>query len=184
MPQKISDILLSLFLVVDQFDMTSLELLFSGAAPLGAALSKQVGLCECMSCKNGAETFMLGDQETASEAEGQEPSQNSSGYVLRLHTIEQRIIWHDTGYGLTETSPTCHLVPIADGERKIGSIGVLLPNLEARLVVDGEGDGNIDAKPGQPGELWIRGPIIMKVRFPALPYFCNLQLTNVIHRVT
>ena len=75
-------------------------------------------------------------------------------------------------------------MPIADGERKIGSIGVLLPNLEARLVVDGEGDGNIDAKPGQPGELWIRGPIIMKVRFLALLYLCNLRLTNVMHRVT
>jgi hypothetical protein len=46
---------------------------------------------------------------------------------------------------------------------KIGSIGTLLPNLEARLVVDGDGDGNIDAEQGQPGELWVRGPSVMKV---------------------
>lgn len=66
------------------------------------------------------------------------------------------------GYGLTETSPTTHLVPKSHGVSKIGTVGLLLPNLEARLVVDGEGDGNIDAQEGQPGELWIRGPSIMK----------------------
>jgi acyl-CoA synthetase (AMP-forming)/AMP-acid ligase II len=45
---------------------------------------------------------------------------------------------------------------------KIGSIGVLLPGLEARLAVDGNGDGDIDAAEGAPGELWIRGPLVMK----------------------
>ena len=30
------------YLAVDQYDMSTLETLFSGAAPLGAALSKQV----------------------------------------------------------------------------------------------------------------------------------------------
>ena len=45
---------------------------------------------------------------------------------------------------------------------KAGSAGVLVPNLEARLV---ENDG-IDVKPGEPGELWLRGPTVMKV--PAL----------------
>jgi len=42
---------------------------------------------------------------------------------------------------------------------KAGSVGVLLPNLEARLV----GDDGVDAKPGEPGELWLRGPTVMKV---------------------
>jgi acyl-CoA synthetase (AMP-forming)/AMP-acid ligase II len=46
---------------------------------------------------------------------------------------------------------------------KIGSIGILLPRLEARLVVDGDGNGDIDAAVGAPGEIWIRGPSIMKV---------------------
>nr|WBR81425.1 4-coumaroyl-CoA ligase [Sanghuangporus baumii] len=62
------------------------------------------------------------------------------------------------GYGLTETSPNSHLLPEADADRKIGSIGLLLPNLEARVDTD---DGE-DAKEGEPGELWLRGPTIMK----------------------
>ncbi|KAJ8076858.1 hypothetical protein PM082_001281 [Marasmius tenuissimus] len=66
------------------------------------------------------------------------------------------------GYGLTETSPTTNLLPANDDVRKIGSIGTLLPNLEARLVADDEGDHIIDAAEGQPGELWVRGPTIMK----------------------
>ena len=46
---------------------------------------------------------------------------------------------------------------------KLGSVGVLLPRLEARLVVDGDGNGDIDAAEDAPGELWIRGPSVMKV---------------------
>ena len=62
------------------------------------------------------------------------------------------------GYGLTETSPVTHILPVEDCDRKIGACGVLLPNLEARLVTD---DGE-DAKDGEPGELWLRGPTVMK----------------------
>ena len=51
------------------------------------------------------------------------------------------------------------LVPEEAATRKVGTIGVLLPNLEARLVLE---DGS-DAKEGEPGELWLRGPTIMKV---------------------
>lgn len=65
-----------------------------------------------------------------------------------------------TGYGLTETSPTTHILAVEDCLRKVGWVGSLLPNLEARLVVDDVEDVN----EGQPGELWIRGPSIMKVR--------------------
>lgn len=65
------------------------------------------------------------------------------------------------GYGLTETSPVTHLLPAKDGVRKVGSIGILLPNLEARLVASDE-DNIIDAAPGEPGELWVRGPTVMK----------------------
>ena len=64
---------------------------------------------------------------------------------------------------MTETSPTTHVLQAPYAISKIGSIGTLLPNLDARLVVDGDGDGNIDAEEGQPGELWLRGPTIMKV---------------------
>lgn len=55
------------------------------------------------------------------------------------------------------------MIPIEHGMRKVGSIGILLPNLEARIV-DGDGNGDVDVEEGQPGELWVRGPTIMKVR--------------------
>lgn len=72
-------------------------------------------------------------------------------------------LFDDSGYGLTETSPTTHLLPVPDALRKVGSIGILLPNLEARLLVDGDGNGDVEAAEGQAGELWLRGPSIMKV---------------------
>ena len=62
---------------------------------------------------------------------------------------------------MTETSPVTHLLPPKDDVRKLGSIGVLLPNLEARLIASDE-DNIIDAAPGEPGELWVRGPTVMK----------------------
>lgn len=47
---------------------------------------------------------------------------------------------------------------------KAGSIGCLHPCLEARLVNE-EDDGTInDAMEGEPGELWVRGASVMKVR--------------------
>jgi 4-coumarate--CoA ligase len=63
------------------------------------------------------------------------------------------------GYGLTEMSPVSHLQPYDKFLSQAGSVGILLPNLEARLV----GDGDVDVKPGKPGELWLRGPTVMKV---------------------
>ena len=60
------------------------------------------------------------------------------------------------------------MLPTKDCLRKVGSIGVLLPTLEARLVVDdislADGTEGRDAKLGESGELWIRGPTVMKVR--------------------
>jgi 4-coumarate--CoA ligase len=61
-------------------------------------------------------------------------------------------------------------VQSADGLRKLGSVGILLPNLEARLVLDI--DGLDDAKQGESGELWIKGPSVMKVGFIKTPR-CN-----------
>ncbi|KAK7044894.1 4-coumarate--CoA ligase-like 7, partial [Favolaschia claudopus] len=76
---------------------------------------------------------------------------------LRKHGVRCDIV---QGYGLTETSPTTHLLPHTEAERMMGSIGYLMPNLEARLVVDD--DGKVDAEEGGAGELWIRGPSVMK----------------------
>jgi len=61
------------------------------------------------------------------------------------------------GYGLTETSPVTHTA--IPETYKAGSIGVLVPNTEVR-VVDPETGQDLDAN--QPGELWIRGPQVMK----------------------
>jgi long-chain acyl-CoA synthetase len=61
------------------------------------------------------------------------------------------------GYGLTETSPLTHANPI--GRAKAGSIGVPLPDTDARVV---DLDTGTDVNPGAPGELLIRGPQVMK----------------------
>ncbi|KAJ7575981.1 AMP binding protein [Mycena floridula] len=65
------------------------------------------------------------------------------------------------GYGLTEMSPTTHIRPATVGDHKIGSVGTLLANLEARLVETREGSTK-DAEEGKAGELWLRGPTVMK----------------------
>jgi long-chain acyl-CoA synthetase len=63
------------------------------------------------------------------------------------------------GYGLSEASPVTHRNPIF-GPRKPGSIGVPLPNTDAKIV-DLE-TGTIELPPGEPGELIIKGPQVMK----------------------
>ncbi|KAF7351415.1 4-coumarate--CoA ligase-like 7 [Mycena sanguinolenta] len=55
-------------------------------------------------------------------------------------------------FGLTETTTGTHLLPFRDSDRKIGSVGLLCSNLEARIIHDDE--GNVDAQEGAPGELW------------------------------
>ncbi|MCS7225122.1 MAG: long-chain fatty acid--CoA ligase [Armatimonadetes bacterium] len=64
------------------------------------------------------------------------------------------------GYGLSEASPVTHVNPIWDGENRIGSIGLPLPDTDCRIV-DLE-TGTQDLPPGQEGELLIRGPQVMK----------------------
>ena len=61
------------------------------------------------------------------------------------------------GYGLTEASPVTHCNPVF-GERKIGSIGLPLPSVEAK-VVSPEGQ---DLGVGEVGELAVKGPNVMK----------------------
>lgn len=62
------------------------------------------------------------------------------------------------GYGLTECSPNTHANPLY-GLRKIGSIGVPLPNTDARIVDLATGT---PLPPGQVGELVIKGPQVMQ----------------------
>ena len=60
------------------------------------------------------------------------------------------------GYGLSETSPTASGNP-ANTTEFTGTIGVPLPNTWMKLVDD---DG-VDAEPGEPGEIAIKGPQVM-----------------------
>lgn len=64
------------------------------------------------------------------------------------------------GYGLSECSPVCTVNPWK-GVRKPGSIGILIPQMECRIV---DADGN-DVTQGTPGELLFKGPNVMKGYF-------------------
>jgi acyl-CoA synthetase (AMP-forming)/AMP-acid ligase II len=101
--------------VVDNFDLSKLEVIMSGAAPLGSDLA-------------GAASERLG--------------------CLVMQ-----------GYGLTETSPVTHMIPDEPGKDRPGSIGFPLPNTECKLVDPGPGT---EVGANQTGELWIRGPQVMK----------------------
>ena len=63
------------------------------------------------------------------------------------------------GYGLTETSPVTHANPL-DGRRKIGSIGVPLPNTDMKVV--SLEDGTTEVGVGKQGELLLKGPQVMR----------------------
>ncbi|MGI8627359.1 MAG: 4-coumarate--CoA ligase family protein [Geodermatophilaceae bacterium] len=100
--------------IVDNYDLSSVNVIFSGAAPL--------------------------DQELALMCERR----------LKLRVCQ--------GYGMTELSPVSHSTP--DGmEAPRGCVGVALPNTESRLIDPETGE---DAPAGERGELWVRGPQVMK----------------------
>jgi long-chain acyl-CoA synthetase len=62
------------------------------------------------------------------------------------------------GYGLTEASPVTHANPF-DAVGKIGSIGVPIPNTDAKIVGLTTGE---DLPVGEIGELIVRGPQVMQ----------------------
>ena len=75
------------------------------------------------------------------------------------------------GYGLTETSPTVAVQPpssVADGSRKIGSVGPVIEGVQVRIVDD---DGN-EVAPGEVGEVTVKGPNVM------LGYWRNEEATR------
>ncbi|MBD3667447.1 MAG: long-chain-fatty-acid--CoA ligase FadD, partial [Kangiella sp.] len=61
------------------------------------------------------------------------------------------------GYGLTETSPVVSMNPL-DLESYNGTIGLPLPSTDVEIR-DEEGN---EVEIGQPGELWVKGPQVMK----------------------
>ena len=100
--------------VVDAYDLSKLESIMSGAAPLP------------------------------------EP-------VGRACASRNQIIVRQ-GYGLTETSPVTHANP-KHLPIKLASVGPALPNTEFRIV---DLTTHLDAQPGELGEVWVRGPQVMK----------------------
>lgn len=100
---------------VDRFDLGSVRVAVSGAAPLPPDLARE--LAERLGC-----------------------------------LVKQ-------GYGLTELSPASHMHPEDAGMPPPGSVGVLHPNTECRLVDPGT---LLDVEPGERGEIWVRGPQVMK----------------------
>ncbi len=64
------------------------------------------------------------------------------------------------GYGMTEASPVTHFVPAsAQGWTKYGSVGPVVPGMEAMLVDVETGE---ETASGARGELWVRGPNVMR----------------------
>ncbi|MEF3274646.1 MAG: long-chain fatty acid--CoA ligase [Chloroflexus sp.] len=64
------------------------------------------------------------------------------------------------GFGMTEASPVTHCNPVF-GERRAGSIGIPLPDTEAKVI---DIDNGQEIPPGSDatGELCVRGPQVMK----------------------
>jgi long-chain acyl-CoA synthetase len=62
------------------------------------------------------------------------------------------------GYGLTEASPVTHANPLF-GVRKVGSIGMPIPNTDAKIIDLASGE---DLSAGQIGELAVKGPQVME----------------------
>ncbi len=72
------------------------------------------------------------------------------------HLTKARIV---EGYGLSEASPVTHANPIF-GSRKLGSIGLPWPDVEARIVDIETGKKILPV--GEAGELVVKGPQVMK----------------------
>jgi acyl-CoA synthetase (AMP-forming)/AMP-acid ligase II len=61
------------------------------------------------------------------------------------------------GYGMTEASPATHYT--VAGTERAGTVGLLMPSIEMRIIDPGSAN---DVPTGQPGEVWVRGPNVMK----------------------
>src|SRR5215217_8117510 len=62
------------------------------------------------------------------------------------------------GYGMTELSPISHAIPPDRDDISPGTVGLLAPNMQARVIDPVSGE---DVGYGVPGELWLRGPNVM-----------------------
>lgn len=103
--------------IVDKYDLSSMRMMNSGAAPLTQELVETV--------------------------------------YGRIKTgIKQ-------GYGLSETSPTTHTQPWEEWRTSIGSVGRMVPNMEAKyMTMPEDGSEPKEVNIGEVGELYMRGPNI------------------------
>ena len=99
--------------LVDEYDLSAVEYVFSAAAPADEAL---------------------------------------------MNAIRDRIGAKGVqAYGMTELSPISHMAPAENASS--GAVGVAVPNTECRIVDPETGK---DCGEAEEGELWIRGPQVMK----------------------
>ncbi len=87
---------------------------------------------------------------------------NSGGAPIPHELMEKALdtgLTASEGWGMSETTSLGVANPIL-GRKKVGSIGIPLPGMDVRLV-DVE-DGKTDVMPGEPGEMLIKGPFVMK----------------------
>ena len=61
------------------------------------------------------------------------------------------------GYGMTEASPATHYT--VAGSERCGCVGLLMPSTECRII---EPETGKDLPTGSRGEVWVRGPQVMK----------------------
>lgn len=99
--------------LVDNYDLSSLKQVFSGAAPLSAELAQAAAA-----------------------------------------RIDCEVV---QGFGMTELSPVSHVT--WPGQFKAGTVGLTIPNTECRIVDPETGE---DQGTDGVGELWVRGPQVMK----------------------
>ena len=85
----------------------------------------------------------------------------AGGMAMQTSVIKR---WTETtktrlaeGYGLTETSPVVAATPFTGGDQP-GTIGMPFPSTDIRIVSEEGKDLGI----GEPGELWVKGPQVMK----------------------
>ncbi len=70
-------------------------------------------------------------------------------------------------YGMTETAGITTITRPDDGvEEAAASIGFAMPGFELRYV---DPDSGADVEPGSAGELWVRGPYVLKTYYAATP---------------
>lgn len=96
-----------------------------------------------------SDVFQQADLRTVRFASGGAPCP-----VTIIEAFERRGLLFQQGFGLTETSPTCTLIPAADAFRKKGSVGKATLHTELRVV----DESGVDVPPGEIGEVWTRGP--------------------------